>query len=158
MILVNVKSYGEMFAVVNYVNSRPSLTQYDYLRYEESTVVILENKSWYYKHIKQITKQITKHNDQPILTFAQFKTTYLDIGNDSEDDIHQPSHYQLPDGTQVKEHIASLTADMKGVRAWATGNAIKYLARAGKKDDIIKDLKKAQENIQIIIDDIAKEQ
>ena len=75
----------------------------------------------------------------------------------SFNDISKPSHYQLPDGTQVKEHIASLTADMNGVRAWATGNAIKYLARAGKKDDIIKDLKKAQENIQIIIDDIEKE-
>lgn len=72
------------------------------------------------------------------------------------DPIYNPSHYQLPDGTQVKEHIASLTADMKGVRAWATGNVIKYISRAGKKDDIIKDLKKAQENIQIIIDNIEK--
>lgn len=76
---------------------------------------------------------------------------------DQIDDIHKPSHYLLPDGTQVKHHIASLTADMKGIRAWATGNVIKYISRAGKKDDIIKDLKKAQENIQIIIDDIEKE-
>lgn len=72
------------------------------------------------------------------------------------DDIHKPSHYQLEDGTQVKAHITSLTAHMSGVRAWATGNAIKYLARAGRKDDMVKDLKKAQENIQIIIDDIEK--
>lgn len=72
------------------------------------------------------------------------------------DPIYKPSHYQLEDGTQVKDHITSLTAHMSGVRAWATGNAIKYLARAGRKDDIVKDLKKAQENIQIIIDDIEK--
>lgn len=73
------------------------------------------------------------------------------------DQVYKPSHYQLLDGTQVKDHITSLTADMKGVRAWATGNVIKYISRAGKKDDIIKDLKKAQENIQIIIDDIETE-
>lgn len=73
------------------------------------------------------------------------------------DPIYKPSHYQLEDGTQVKDHITSLTAHMSGVRAWATGNAIKYLARAGRKDDMVKDLKKAQENIQIIIDDIEKE-
>ena len=73
------------------------------------------------------------------------------------DPIYKPSHYQLEDGTQVKDHITSLTAHMYGVRAWATGNVIKYLARAGRKDDMVKDLKKAQENIQIIIDDIEKE-
>lgn len=73
------------------------------------------------------------------------------------DSVYKPSHYQLVDGTQVKDHITSLTAHMYGVRAWATGNAIKYLARAGRKDDMLKDLKKAQENIQIIIDDAEKE-
>ena len=73
------------------------------------------------------------------------------------DPIYKPSHYQLEDGTQVKDHITSLTAHMSGVRAWATGNAIKYLARAGRKDDMVKDLKKAQENIQIIIDNIEKD-
>lgn len=72
------------------------------------------------------------------------------------DPVYKPSHYQLEDGTQVKDHITSLTAHMSGVRAWATGNAIKYLARAGRKDDMVKDLKKAQENIQIIIDDAEK--
>lgn len=73
------------------------------------------------------------------------------------DPVYKPSHYQLVDGTQVKDHITSLTAHMLGVRAWATGNVIKYLARAGRKDDMVKDLKKAQENIQIIIDDIEKD-
>jgi len=73
------------------------------------------------------------------------------------DPVYKPSHYQLEDGTEVKDHITSLTAHMSGVRAWATGNTIKYLARAGRKDDMVKDLKKAQENIQIIIDDIEKE-
>ncbi len=73
------------------------------------------------------------------------------------DPVYKPGHYQLEDGTQVKDHITSLTAHMSGVRAWATGNAIKYLARAGRKDDMVKDLKKAQENIQIIIDNIEKE-
>ena len=31
------------------------------------------------------------------------------------DQVYKPSHYQLDDGTQVKDHITSLTAHMSGV-------------------------------------------
>ena len=37
------------------------------------------------------------------------------------------------------------------------GSAVKYVARAGRKDDIIQDLKKAQEFIQFEIDAIEEE-
>ena len=156
MILVNVKSYAEMVTVANYINPEHYPANWKFLDYEQHTVMILENSDWDYTSIQLISTQ-EEYKHEKIITFEEFTYEYLLNKTESTDDIHKPSHYQLPDGTQVKEHIASLTADMKGVRAWATGNAIKYLARAGKKDDIIKDLKKAQENIQIIIDDIEKE-
>lgn len=41
--------------------------------------------------------------------------------------------------------------------SWELGNALKYIARAGRKDDIIQDLKKAQEYIQFEIDAIEAE-
>lgn len=90
------------------------------------------------------------------ISYSEFMTQQKDDKQTAmvSDQVYKPSHYQLLDGTQVKDHITSLTDHMSGVRAWATGNAIKYLARAGRKDDLVKDLKKAQENIQIIIDDI----
>lgn len=156
MILVNVKSYDEMVEVANYINPKHIPEHWKFVDYDTRTVMILENQDWSYASIPWIKKE-TRYKDNPILTFNEFKLQYLDNPTETTDDIHKPSHYQLEDGTQVKDHITSLTAHMSGVRAWATGNAIKYLARAGRKDDIVKDLKKAQENIQIIIDDIEKE-
>lgn len=94
--------------------------------------------------------------DEPFIEYSEFMAQQKEDTKMISDPVYKPSHYQLEDGTQVKDHITSLTAHMSGVRAWATGNAIKYLARAGRKDDMVKDLKKAQENIQIIIDDIEK--
>lgn len=102
-----------------------------------------------------ITYSINNRTTQPFIEYSEFLAQQKE--DNKTDSIYKPSHYQLEDGTQVKDHITSLTAHMLGVRAWATGNAIKYLARAGRKDDMVKDLKKAQENIQIIIDDIEKE-
>ena len=156
MILVNVKSYDEMVEVAKYINQDYIPARWKFLDYDTRTVMILKNQDWSYTYIERISWQ-KKYKSEKIISFEEFKSQYLGNPTETTDDIHKPSHYQLPDGTQVKEHITSLTADMKGVRAWATGNTIKYLARAGKKDDIIKDLKKAQENIQIIIDDIEKE-
>ena len=155
MILVNVKSFKEMTEVAKYINPDHIPEHWKFVDYGTRTVMILENKDWSYASIGWMSKQ-KEYKSEKIITFDEFNSQYLNKPTETIDDIHNPSHYLLPDGTQVKEHIASLTADMKGVRAWATGNAIKYLARAGKKDDIIKDLKKAQENIQIIIDDIEK--
>ena len=156
MILVNVTSYDEMVKVAKYVNPKHIPEHWKFEDYDTRTVMILANEDWGYASLPWIKKQ-PEYKGNQIITFSEFKSQYLANQTETIDDIHKPSHYQLPDGTQVKEHIASLTADMNGVRAWATGNVIKYISRAGKKDDIIKDLKKAQENIQIIIDDIEKE-
>lgn len=57
------------------------------------------------------------------------------------------------------EHYNRLNLQPKDViRAWGLnfnlGSAVKYISRAGHKDDIVQDLKKAQEFIQFEIDAI----
>lgn len=51
--------------------------------------------------------------------------------------VNHPAHYG---GDTIYETI-------KVIRAWKlgfnTGNAVKYISRAGKKEDVIEDLKKA---------------
>lgn len=67
------------------------------------------------------------------------------------DAVKRPSHYMLEDGTEVKNHIRSILGD-EGFKSWAIGNAIKYVSRYKDKGKPIQDLKKAQENIQMVID------
>lgn len=69
----------------------------------------------------------------------------------TEDVVKRPSHYILEDGTEVKNHIRSILGD-RGFKSWAIGNAIKYVSRYKDKGKPIQDLKKAQENIQMVID------
>lgn len=72
--------------------------------------------------------------------------------NETENDaVKRPSHYMLGDGTEVKDHIHSILGD-EGFKSWAIGNAIKYVSRYENKGKPIQDLKKAQENIQMVID------
>lgn len=165
MILVNTISEDEFNTVLKLIKSNQEPVNKPWKYYKEKTIIFVRNRltepSWSYQDIKYAEKE---YPNELILSFAEFIQEYypdeiksLEPTEDMSDPIYKPSHYQLEDGTQVKDHITSLTAHMSGVRAWATGNAIKYLARAGRKDDMVKDLKKAQENIQIIIDDIEKE-
>ena len=67
------------------------------------------------------------------------------------DAVKRPSHYMLEDGTEVKNHIRSILGD-EGFKSWAIGNAIKYVSRYKDKGKPIQDLKKAQVNIQMVID------
>lgn len=75
----------------------------------------------------------------------------IDEMNVNEDAVKRPSHYMLEDGTEVKNHIRSILGD-EGFKSWAIGNAIKYVSRYKDKGKPIQDLKKAQENIQMVID------
>lgn len=67
------------------------------------------------------------------------------------DNVKHPSHYAEGRKFEPKDVI----------RDWGLnfnlGNAVKYLARAGRKDDIVQDLKKAQQYIQFEIDAIEAE-
>ena len=67
------------------------------------------------------------------------------------DNVHKPSHYTEGREFEPKDVI----------RDWGLnfniGSAVKYLSRAGRKDDIVQDLRKAQEFIQFEIDAIEAE-
>lgn len=71
--------------------------------------------------------------------------------NSMYDNVHKPSHYTAGRNYEPKDVI----------RDWGLnfnlGSAVKYVARAGRKDDIVQDLKKAQEFIQFEIDAIEAE-
>ena len=63
-----------------------------------------------------------------------------------DDPVSSPSHYQLrlPDGEPVEaiDYIQAVLGD-DGFVAYCRGSAIKYLSRAGRKDDFSQDLRKA---------------
>ena len=61
----------------------------------------------------------------------------------SHDMVNHPSHYQSKSGLEAIDVIEAFTSDMKGIEAFCTGNALKYLCRWKKKNGI-EDLKKAQ--------------
>lgn len=67
------------------------------------------------------------------------------------DNIKHPSHYAEGRKYEPKDVI----------RDWGLnfnlGSAVKYISRAGRKDDIVQDLKKAQQFIQFEIDAIEAE-
>lgn len=58
------------------------------------------------------------------------------------DMVNSPSHYQLEDGSEVYDHIYSILGRERTI-GYCQGNALKYIARAGKKDDEIQDINKA---------------
>ena len=62
-----------------------------------------------------------------------------------EDDPTSPDHYKFGSGAEVIDITRHLD--------FLTGNAIKYLARAGRKGDRLTDLKKALRYVQWAIED-----
>lgn len=68
----------------------------------------------------------------------------------SNNDFTRPSHY-----------CYSSIEPKEAIRAWGLnfnlGNVIKYVVRAGKKDDILTDLQKAKTYLDFEIDAIVKE-
>ena len=67
------------------------------------------------------------------------------------DNIKHPSHYTEGRKYEPKDVIRDWELNFN------LGSVIKYVARAGRKDDIVQDLKKAQEFIQFEIDAIEAE-
>lgn len=72
--------------------------------------------------------------------------------------ISEPELKDIPDSNPIQpNHYTRLNPQPKDViRDWGLnfnlGSAVKYISRAGHKDDIVQDLKKAQEFIQFEID------
>jgi hypothetical protein len=66
--------------------------------------------------------------------------------DDNDDPVNSPQHYHLtlPDGYEIEaiDYIQAVLGD-EGMVAYCRGSAIKYLSRAGRKDDYAQDLRKA---------------
>lgn len=56
----------------------------------------------------------------------------------SNDNVHHPSHYQTENGLEAIEVIEAFFENN-----YHLGNAFKYMARAGKKNDELEDIEKA---------------
>lgn len=65
--------------------------------------------------------------------------------------VHKPSHYTEGRKYEPKDVIRDWGLNFN------VGSAVKYLSRAGRKDDIIQDLSKAKEFIQFEIEAIKEE-
>lgn len=63
-----------------------------------------------------------------------------------EDVVNEPLHYKLvlPDGQRIEaiDYIQAVLG-LEGTVAYCHGSALKYLSRAGRKDDFGQDLRKA---------------
>ena len=67
------------------------------------------------------------------------------------DNIKHPSHYCEGRKYEPKDVIRNWQLNFN------LGSAVKYISRAGRKDDIIQDLKKAQQFIQFEIEALEEE-
>lgn len=56
----------------------------------------------------------------------------------SKEMVNHPSHYQTSSGMEVIDVIEAFNL------GFCLGNVVKYILRAGHKDDILQDLKKAK--------------
>lgn len=72
------------------------------------------------------------------------------IPDDKPDMVNNPQHYQSENGLEVIDVIEAFTAELKGIDAVCTANAIKYICRWNKKNGI-EDLKKAEWYLQRLI-------
>ena len=72
------------------------------------------------------------------------------------DMVSHPPHYQSPTGLEAIDVIEAFTADLTGIEACDTGNALKYICRWKHKNGI-EDLKKAQWYLNHLINHLEKE-
>ena len=70
--------------------------------------------------------------------------------------VNHPQHYQSAKGLEVIDVIDAFTSDLTGVKAFDTGNILKYICRWRAKNGL-EDLKKAQWYLNHLINTIEKE-
>ena len=69
------------------------------------------------------------------------------------DNVNHPNHYQNIAGVEAIEILNDVVKDLPGTQAAMLWNTLKYLLRFQKKNGV-EDLKKAQNYLQYLIDDI----
>ena len=71
--------------------------------------------------------------------------------------VSHPSHYQSKDGLEVINVIEAFTADLTGIEAVDTANAIKYICRWKSKNGL-QDLQKAMWYLQHLINHVEEKE
>lgn len=67
-----------------------------------------------------------------------------------EDNVNHPKHYKAKNGLETIDVIEAFTADLTGIEAVCTANALKYVCRWKHKNGV-EDLKKAVWYIERLI-------
>lgn len=67
------------------------------------------------------------------------------------DDVSHPSYYDLPSGMESKDVIREALGD-EGYEQWCLGTSLKYLFRYPNKENPVKDLNKAKQYIDFILE------
>ena len=75
---------------------------------------------------------------------------FIEYFEDAMDDVKGPKHYKLEGLELEAKDIIRSVLGKEGYKNWCHGTALKYLFRAGKKEDELKDFKKAKEYISWI--------
>lgn len=132
----------------------------------------LNNQSQYGK-VKEICKDLEAESYFTDLVLPN-KQTYRLTDNDDfvvvkppfrqkvdtsvmRDGVHKPKHYQGKDGSDVITFLyQQLTAEQ--FQGFMIGNMIKYATRAGRKADIIEDLKKNKVYTERLIEKLEESQ
>ena len=76
---------------------------------------------------------------------------FIECFEDAIDDVKSPKRYKLEGLELESKDIIRSVLGKEGYKSWCRGTALMYLFRAGKKEDELKDLKKAKEYISWII-------
>ena len=97
---------------------------------------------------EKMTGNIIEVMDDPIPTELDLEKPYKGLRSDSFDSVHRPSHYA--EGRKYEPR--------KVIHDWQLnfnlGNAVKYISRAGRKGDMVEDLRKAIQYIEFEIEEI----
>lgn len=73
------------------------------------------------------------------------------------DPVLSPSHYKLKGLGEIESiDVLEAVLSKEEFSGFCHGNALKYLIRAGKKDDKVQDLEKAKVYVQWLIDNERK--
>ena len=97
-------------------------------------------------NIAKVRYICTVHGDDEMLTPEMLTPNEVreKIGLDPiPDKVNHPLHYKSETGLEAIDVIEAFTFDLKGIEAFDTGNALKYICRWKNKNGL-EDLKKAQ--------------
>lgn len=74
--------------------------------------------------------------------------------SDNDDAVRSPKHYKLPRLNIESVDVLRSVLTPEEFKGFCRGNALKYLIRAGRKDNELQDIKKAGVYIEWLIDTI----